>query len=75
MNRQEIFDRIDRHRDAMEIKHGKETLMHRQDIALAVLVEEVGEIARAMLEETPERLKEELFDVAQCIVAWLEGLE
>lgn len=42
---------------------------------LAVLVEEVGEVARALNDqEGDSRLEEELLDVAQVVVAWLESL-
>ena len=42
---------------------------------LAVLVEEVGEVARAILEtESPERLRAELVQVAAVAVAWAETL-
>lgn len=42
---------------------------------LAVLVEEVGEVARALLErEGPERLRAELIQVAAVAVAWAETL-
>lgn len=44
-------------------------------VKLAVLVEEVGEVARALLEEEgDERLLEELVQVAAVAVAWAETL-
>lgn len=44
-------------------------------VKLAVLVEEVGEVARALLEEEgDERLLEELVQVATVAVAWAETL-
>lgn len=43
--------------------------------ALAVLVEEVGEVARALLSETPDRVREELVQVAAVAVAWIEALD
>lgn len=44
-------------------------------VKLAVLTEEVGEVARALLERDPEGLKVELTQVAAVAVAWMEGLE
>lgn len=41
---------------------------------LAVLLEEVGEVARAYLERTPEQLRTELVQVAAVAVAWLESM-
>jgi NTP pyrophosphatase (non-canonical NTP hydrolase) len=45
-------------------------------VKMAVLTEEVGEVARAMLdtEETVEALRAELVQVAAVAVAWLESL-
>lgn len=42
--------------------------------ALAILVEEVGEVAQAVLQGRPE-LRDELVQVAAVTLAWLEGLE
>lgn len=45
-------------------------------IRLAVLVEEVGEVAMAMNDSEPvESLRKELIQVAAVCVAWLQGLE
>lgn len=50
--------------------------------ALAVLVEEVGEVARAILEKQglandthDKNLRKELVQVAAVCVAWIEGLD
>lgn len=44
-------------------------------VKLAVLTEEVGEVARALLElESPERLRAELVQVAAVATAWAETL-
>jgi NTP pyrophosphatase (non-canonical NTP hydrolase) len=40
-----------------------------------VLVEEVGEVAHAILENDIDNLREELIQVAAVCVAWLETLE
>jgi hypothetical protein len=39
-----------------------------------VLLEEAGEVARAVLEQDPDALRVELVQVAAVAVAWLEGL-
>jgi hypothetical protein len=41
---------------------------------LAVLMEEVGEVARAILNHQPAELRAELVQVAAVCAAWLEGL-
>ena len=41
----------------------------------AILGEEVGEVARAILERDKENLREELVQVAACCVAWLEEID
>jgi NTP pyrophosphatase (non-canonical NTP hydrolase) len=40
---------------------------------LVVLVEEVGEVARALLDRDPHELQRELVQVAAVAVAWIEG--
>lgn len=43
---------------------------------LAILMEEVGEVATALLEREPlENLKAELTQVAAVAIAWLESIE
>lgn len=43
---------------------------------LAILTEELGEVARALLYGEPvQRLREELVQVAACAVGWLEAME
>lgn len=44
------------------------------ELKVAVLVEEVGEVARAVLDNS-ENLAEELTQVAAVAVAWLESLD
>lgn len=42
--------------------------------AQAILAEEAGEVAHAVLEKDDENLKEELIQVAAVAVAWLESI-
>lgn len=44
-------------------------------VKLGVLTEECGEVARALLDGSPETLRTELIQVAAVAVAWLEGVE
>lgn len=44
------------------------------DLALAALMEEVGEVARAYHDGMEDDLRDELVQVAAVAVAWLEGL-
>lgn len=46
-----------------------------EPVKLAVLTEELGEVARAMLDGDRDDLRRELVQVAAVAVAWLEGLE
>ncbi len=41
-------------------------------LKLTVLVEEVGEVARAVLEDDNENLRQELTEVAAVCISWLE---
>jgi hypothetical protein len=43
-------------------------------VKLAVLTEEAGEVARAVLQNDPGNLKTELIQVAAVAVAWLESI-
>lgn len=45
-----------------------------EPVKAAVLAEEVGEVARAMLDGNREALRTELVQVAAVAVAWLESL-
>jgi NTP pyrophosphatase (non-canonical NTP hydrolase) len=85
MDRQEIYRLIDEERDRQDLLHPK-TIRRKSDsedveiIAnlidqmeyLAVLVEEVGEVGKAM--QGDGDLKEELIQTASCCVRWVECL-
>jgi hypothetical protein len=43
-------------------------------VKMAVLTEECGEVARAVLDAKPDDLRTELIQVAAVAAAWLEGL-
>jgi NTP pyrophosphatase (non-canonical NTP hydrolase) len=74
MTREEVFRLIDAERDAQRKKWREEENEFRGD-KLAVLMEEVGEVAKSMLEdEGKERLKAELIQVAAVAVKWVQTL-
>lgn len=80
MKREAIYDGIDTARDVADEKWGEVSIPERMyDQAYrytlaTILMEEVGEVARAILERDDESLASELFDVCQVAVAALEGL-
>jgi NTP pyrophosphatase (non-canonical NTP hydrolase) len=81
MNRTQIYELIDAERQR---QHDKWAGKHRwgqgdcssihidKRTKLAVLTEETGEVARAVLEDDPKQLQTELVQTAAVAVAWLE---
>ncbi|MDT3440284.1 MULTISPECIES: hypothetical protein [unclassified Pseudofrankia] len=59
-------------------KHGERSILNPampDAVRLPVLVEEVGEVARAMLEGAdPRHLRDELIQVAAVALTWVEAL-
>lgn len=83
MRRSDVYAAIDAEREAQQRKWGGLHDWGRGDCSgagitdttkMAVLSEEVGEVARAVLDRTPDRLRVELVQVAAVAVAWLESL-
>lgn len=76
MNRLEVFNRVNLHRDQMDKKWGDKSIVaiEQPHFVSTLLAEEVGEVARAILEKDHEGLKSELLDVMQICCAWLEAL-
>ena len=75
--RDAIFARIVAERARQESLHPERTCAHPipQERKVVVLAEEVGEVARSILDGEPrEMLVEELTQVAAIAVAWLEYL-
>lgn len=80
MERTEIFGLLDLARRRQQAKHGNQTPanpMMDPHWKLTVLVEEVGEVARALQDsqDDPDHLAAELIDVAAVALAWLESIE
>lgn len=87
INRQDIFKEIEIERDRQDKIHplSKEQESNNPDIRalrllilssdfLSILVEEVGEVGRALQGEKDSDLKVELIHVASVCVRWLESL-
>lgn len=78
MNRLEVFNRINLAREAMDKRWGTGSIdkmaVEKPYLVVAILTEEVGEVARACLEKDGDNLKAELLDVLQICTAWLEAL-
>lgn len=82
MNRADVYALIDAERTRQAVKWGG---VHRwgmgdcysplvdQTVKAAVLAEECGEVARAVLDVDAINLRDELVQVAAVAVAWLEG--
>lgn len=78
--RDKVIRMIHAERDRQDTKFGwigePKTILPSQDLwkKLAVVGEEFGEVAKAILEGDPiEHLHEELIQVAACCVAWVEA--
>jgi hypothetical protein len=74
-----IFEDICGERDRQDAKFGwaddGTSLLPGRNLhaKVSVLLEEVGEVAKAVLERDAGNLTEELVQVAACAVAWLEA--
>lgn len=83
LTRAQAFQAISEERDRQEIRwagnhaHGKGSCASpdvAEPVKVAVLTEEVGEVARALLDGDRAGLETELVQVAAVAVAWLEAL-
>lgn len=84
MTRADIFREIGDERHRQEVKWGDEHAHGSGDCSspnvltmtkVAVLLEEVGEVARAALERDPVQMRHELIQVAAVAVAIIEGID
>jgi len=75
MNRNEIYQLIDEERTRQDEKWGYMPRNNSDMVWLAVLTEEVGECARAILKQDWINLKDEIIQVAAVAIAWLEDDE
>lgn len=67
-----IAQRIAAERQRQDARHPYDV---PDSVMLSVLVEEVGEVAKAMNDETPEALAEEVMQCAAVAVKWMELLD
>lgn len=76
LTRKLVYELINRARILADKQHGNIASLARTnpDRVNTILVEEVGEVANALLEGGRNELVSELLDVAQVVVAWLEVL-
>ena len=72
---QAIMDMILAERECQDRKWGIQ--YHKNPIWLAIAMEELGEVAKAIIQghEAKENLKEEIVQTAAVLVAWLEMIE
>lgn len=80
MTRKEIIEAIAKERQRQQDKHGEWSVASpfiSDGDRLAILIEEVGEVGKAMQEHDPhsDSLRAELVQVAAVCVAWLEAME
>ena len=74
MERANVYGWIDIERENQTKKWGDKQLLEKGWwFALGVLTEEVGEVAKAILEHKPDEYREELVHAAAVIVAMLEA--
>jgi NTP pyrophosphatase (non-canonical NTP hydrolase) len=70
INQVDIFNAIIKERKRQDYLHPK----NKKEEYLAIMIEEVGEIARAIQLRDKENLKDEITQVAAVAVRWLEAL-
>lgn len=75
MRREEIYRLISERRNYANEKNGNHDWLRKPFVGQTILSEETGEVARALIEEDELGLINELIDVAQVCVAWLEQLD
>ena len=69
-----ILDQIAKERERQDIKWGQQN--HENGYWLAILMEEVGEVAKAIVEGSgPSTVRTELIHVAAVCVSWLECMD
>lgn len=72
MNRLEAFGYVSQERDRQDEKWGTDRSHLNSDRWLTVVTEELGECARAILEDKHVELKKELIQLTAVCLAWLE---
>ncbi len=73
MKMQRVFDLIVDERVRQDNKWGEDR-KQPAFLWLTILIEEVGEVAKAILERDMENMKVEMIQCAAVIVAWMESV-
>jgi NTP pyrophosphatase (non-canonical NTP hydrolase) len=68
-----ILWQVKNERTLQDAKWGEQN--HDDFVWHAILSEEVGEAAEAMLKQQPDNLRNEIFQIAAVCVAWLEAID
>ncbi len=80
MQRQQFVHLVDAERDFQEVKHGAESCAsptNTDSKRLAILVEEVGEVAKALTYDCADEanLMDELVQVAAMSIEWIVAID
>lgn len=70
---QGVLDEVLEERVRQVVKFGEQN--HDDPKWLVIAAEEFGEVGRAILEEGPERVREELVQLAAVCGAWVEAID
>lgn len=70
-NQQFLFDLILEERERQDKKFGANRMLDDGEW-LKIIIEEIGEVAKAMLENSPKEVMKELIQVAAVALVWLE---
>ncbi len=70
-----IFDEIQEERNSQDAKFGKQPRSLKPSLYLAVLMEELGEVARAVIEGDSQNYRHELIQLAAVAVAAIEDYD
>jgi NTP pyrophosphatase (non-canonical NTP hydrolase) len=70
MNQVEIINAIIKERKRQDYLHPR----NKQHEYLAIITEEIGEVAKAILEKDKNNQREEIIQVAAVAIRWLEEL-
>ncbi len=72
MKREQIFLLIAKERERQDKRWGRDFPERPASYWLGILVEELGEVAKAVIEGKPMHVKNELIHTAAVIFSWLE---
>jgi NTP pyrophosphatase (non-canonical NTP hydrolase) len=70
--RQGVFELVEAERDRQDAKWGEQN--HVDDYWLGIAVEEVGEVAKAVIERDDDAVHEEIVQTIAVLFGWLEAI-